>query len=184
MNARPVARRLMLLTAVLLLLPALAGTVRAADPATFTVGAFTFKRPPDWKWVPPTSSMRKAQLRVDGAGGQTAEVSFFHFGPGQGGDVTANVTRWAKQFDQGGKPADPDLAETTIKGTRITRVRVDSGTFNAGMPGGPTTPMNDYGLYGVILESPEGDVYVKMTGPAVLVKAAAADFDRMIQSPF
>ena len=63
-------------------------------------------------------------------------------------------------------------------------MRVDSGTFSSGMPGGPTTPMENYGLYGAILESPQGDVFIKMTGPAALVKAAAADFEALVQSPF
>ena len=40
------------------------------------------------------------------------------------------------------------------------------------------------GLFGAFLESPVGDVFVKLTGPAALVRPAAADFEAMIQSPF
>jgi hypothetical protein len=48
------------------------------------------------------------------------------------------------------------------------------------MPGGPTKPMPDYGLQGAILEHASGDVYVKMTGPASLVKAASDAFRKMV----
>ncbi len=174
------------LAACLLLLLSATPAVRAADPATFTVGAFTFKRPPTWKWVAVgTNSMRKAQLRVEGDGGQSADVVFFTFGAGQGGGVDQNIARWLGQFEQGdAKTLKPTEDTAEIKGTKVTRVRVDSGTFNSGMPGGPTTPQTDYGLYGAILESKDGDVFIKLTGPAALVRAAAADFEAMVQSPF
>ena len=161
-------------------------TARAADPATFTVGSFTFKRPPSWKWVVVAgNSMRKAQLRVEGEGGASADVVFFTFGAGQGGGVQGNVSRWIGQFDQGdGKKVDAVEETAEIKGTKITRVRVASGTFNSGMPGGPTTPQTDYGLYGAILENKDGDVFIKLTGPAALVRAASADFEALVQSPF
>ena len=90
-----------------------------------------------------------------------------------------------EQFEQGdAKTLKPTEETAEIKGTKVTRVRVDSGTFNSGMPGGPTTPQTDYGLYGAILESKDGDVFIKLTGPAALVRAAAADFEAMVQSPF
>ncbi len=160
--------------------------LRAADPVTFTVGAFTFKRPPQWQWVTVSSSMRKAQLRVvDPANptGPGADVVFFHFGPGQGGDVNGNISRWIGQFENK-DTVKPVVEAADIKGTKVTRVRVDSGTFSSGMPGGPTTPQTDYGLYGAILESKEGDVFIKLTGPAALVRAAAKDFEALVQSPF
>ncbi len=173
------------LPALLLLLTATT-PLCAADPATFTVGAFTFKRPPAWQWVVATSPMRKAQLHIPDPANPSApgaDVVFFTFGAGQGGGVDQNISRWIGQFDEPAK-LKPTVEAATIKTTKVTRVRVESGTFSSGMPGQPTTPMTDYGLYGAILESPQGDVYVKLTGPAALVKAAAGDFEAMVQSPF
>lgn len=158
----------------------------AADPATFKVGAFTFKRPSTWTWVPVNSSMRKAQLLIPNPTNPTgpgADVTFFHFGAGQGGGVDSNVSRWLGQFAETGDTLKPIIEKADVKGTKLTRVRVASGTFSSGMPGGPTTPKTNYGLYGAILESPEGDVFVKMTGPADLVNAAAPNFEAMVQSP-
>lgn len=169
-----------------LLVLAFALPALAADPATFKVGAFTFKRPSTWKWVPVNSSMRKAQLLVPdptNPAGPGAEVTFFHFGAGQGGGVDANISRWLGQFAETGDALKPVIEKADVKGAKLTRVRVASGTFSSGMPGGPTTPMTNYGLYGAILESPEGDVFVKMTGPADLVNAASPNFEAMIQSP-
>ncbi len=171
----------------LIALLALPLALLAADPATFIVGAFTFKRPAAWAWVAlPPGSMRKAQLRIPdpaNPAGPGAEVAFFHFGAGQGGGVDQNISRWVGQFDHP-ETANPVLEKAEVKGTKITRIRVDHGTFNNTMSGGPATSLPDYGLYGAILESPQGDVFIKMTGPAALVKAAAADFEGLIQSPF
>lgn len=156
----------------------------AADPATFTVGAFTFQRPAAWQWVPVNSPMRKAQLRIETKPGQSADVTFFTFGAGQGGPADQNIARWEGQFALKPDAPKPVVESATIKGTKITRIRVETGTFTSGMPGGPASPMPDWGLYGAILESPQGDVYIKLTGPADVVKTAAASFEGLIQSPF
>jgi hypothetical protein len=149
----------------------------AAGPVEFTVGSFTFARPENWDWVTPSSPMRKAQLSVPGRpGGPPAEVTFFHFGAGQGGSVQANVDRWFKQFSDG----YTDVKSEQTGSTTITFVKAE-GTFASGMPGGPTTPMKDYAMRGAILESPAGDVYVKMTGPKEVVKGAAPALEKMVR---
>ena len=171
---------------ICVLLLAFAFPALAADPATFQVGAFTFKRPAAWAWVPVNSAMRKAQLHVPdptNPAGPGADITFFHFGAGQGGGVDANISRWLGQFAETADALKPVVEKADLKGVKVTRVRVASGTFSSGMPGGPTTAMTNYGLYGAILESPEGDVFVKMTGPAELVNAAAPNFEAMVQSP-
>lgn len=160
----------------LLLSLALAIFAQAADPIQVTVGSFVFTRPEPWGWVAPASPMRKAQFSVPGLDGSApAEVAFFHFGAGQGGSVQANVDRWFKQFSGG----STDAKTERVGNTMVTFVRA-FGTFSSGMPGGPTTPLKDYAMRGAILESPAGDVYVKMTGPQGVVKQAEPTFDKMI----
>ena len=165
-----------------LLLP-LAATLnlRAEGPATFKVGEFNFTRPAKWEWVETTSAMRKAQLKVtDDAGKASAEVVFFQF-PGGGGTVQANVDRWLGQFEE---PKDKINAKTetvTIGKTKVTFVSAE-GTYKSGMPGAAPTPMPDYALMGAILESADGNVFVRMTGPKALVKSAAADFHKLVES--
>ncbi|HZV36130.1 MAG TPA: hypothetical protein VFB72_16255 [Verrucomicrobiae bacterium] len=151
--------------------------LRAEDPATFKVGDFTFTRPAKWQWVEVSSPMRKAQLKI-ADGDKSADVVFYDFGPGGAGGVQANVQRWLRQFD----PRDKEkVNETTIGKTKVTYVQAE-GTFHSGMPGGPTTPMEGYALMGAIIESDNGDVFVKLTGPKALVEASVAHFKKMIES--
>ncbi len=159
-----------------LVLGAVAGVGQAADPVEFKVGDFEFDRPAEWGWVVPGSPMRKAQLATPDEG----EVTFFHFGPGQGGSVQQNIQRWVNQFDGGATGSKGMQREETYGETKVTYVTA-SGTFNSGMPGGPTTPMANYGLLGAILESEGGDVFVKMTGPDEAVKNALGTFETMIE---
>lgn len=148
----------------------------AVDPVEFRVGSFSFERPEGWNWIVPTSSMRKAQLAVPNTKGEAAEVNFFHFGAGQGGGVKANVDRWFGQFQN----ATNSQKESNIAGTVVVLVEA-KGTFLSGMPGGPTTPKEDYALRGAILrDDSNGDVFVKMTGPASLLESAKEAFDKMV----
>lgn len=155
----------------------IATAARAEEHTTFSVGEFAFSRPAKWEWVDVSSPMRKAQLKVTGADGKaSAEVVFFQFGP-NAGSTQANVDRWLRQFD----PRDKDSKEeTTVGKTKITYVHAE-GTYKSGMPGGPTTPMADYALMGAIMESEDGNVFVKMTGPKELVKASIAEFKKMVE---
>lgn len=122
--------------------------------------------------------MRKAQLSLPKLGESAAgEVTFFHFGAGQGGGVQANVNRWLGQFQDG----TSDTRSETVGKTAVTFVKA-SGTFLSGMPGGATTPMTDYAMRGAILESPQGDIYIKMTGPDAAVKGAEAAFEKMVKA--
>lgn len=164
-----------LVSTVFMLLAAIAF---AEDPADFEVGSFKFTRPAGWQWVQVTSPMRKAQLNVPGKdGGKPAEATFFVFGSGAGG-VQANVQRWLGQFQ--GKPDAAKTETKELSGTKVTFVSTE-GTFSSGMPGGPTTPMPDYALRGAILDAGgEELVFVKMTGPAALVKDAEKPFTGMI----
>jgi hypothetical protein len=160
------------------------GSLHAADPTSFTVGSFTFKRPPALSWVAvDPSGMRKAQLFVGDAKDpvKRGEIVFFHFGPGMGGGVDANIQRWLGQFTPDSKDAKPMIEQAEVKGVKLTRVRAE-GTFASGMPGGPTTPLPNYALLGIILESPNGDVFIKMTGPAEVVKTNAQTFEDLVKS--
>ena len=148
------------------------------EPAEFTVGEFSFERPPGWKWIVPSSSMRKAQLEVPDSEAASADVTFFHFGAGQGGGVQANADRWFAQFGN----SKTSQSERVVASTRIVNVQAQ-GTFQSGMPGGPTTPLENYALRGAILvDSEKGDVFVKMTGPASVVESAAPIFDEMVRA--
>jgi hypothetical protein len=156
--------------------------VAAADAPTFKVSEFTFRQPAKWEKVQTASSMRKAQFKVNDADKKTfAEVVFFHFGPGDGGGVQANVQRWFNQFQGPRDKIGAKSEEQTIGGHKVTFVQAE-GTYMSGMPGGVATPQPNSALRGAIVESDQGAVFVKMTGPAALVKAAEGDFRKMVES--
>lgn len=163
-----------LLPLTLLLL--LVATAESAE--SFKVGAFTFNVPEGWTKVQPSSPMRNAQLEV-AQGPAKAEVTFFHFGAGASGTPADNVARWFAQFP--GSEPKRESKNTEINGVRVTFASTE-GIFSSGMPGGPTTPMPDHALAGAILQHADGDVYVKMTGPAAIVKGATEVFQKMISN--
>ena len=160
-----------------------AGAIPA--PVSFTIGAFPFIRPSEWKWVIPSSAMRKVQLAIVSGEGR-ADVSFFTFGEGEGGTIQANVERWAKQFSSPeGTPVTATTESRTIASVPVTFVSA-RGTFSAGMMDNSSTPSPGYALRGAIIESPtgstgsSGDIFIKMTGPEKLVLKASPAFDAMI----
>lgn len=151
----------------------------AAEAVKFTVSAFTFTLPEGWKQVEVKSPMRKAQLEVPGKeGGKPAEITFFHFGEGQGGDVQGNVQRWFAQFE-GGKEAEK--SETVeAGGVKITFVST-KGTMKASPMSGVNEAQPDFALRGAILDHAEGAVFIKLTGPSALVKDSEEKFLALVK---
>ena len=146
---------------------------------TFKVGEFSFASPAAWEWVEVTSPMRKAQLKVPGKDAKSADVIFFYFGESGGGGTKANVDRWLGQFVEPREKINAKVEETKVNNRTVTYVQAD-GTYKSGVPGGPTTPLPNTMLLGAILESEQGNVFIRMTGPIELVKDSAHDFKKMV----
>jgi hypothetical protein len=168
-------------TLFLSVLCALATTVFGAED-TFKAGSFTFHKPASFTAKPtPPGGMRAAQLEYKGADGKVAEAIFYYFGQGQGGDTQRNVDRWLGQFEEPKEKIKSKVEKKKIGSGEITYVEAE-GTYKSGMPGTTPTPIPGTKLLGAILESPGGNVFVRMTGPIATVKAADADFRKMIES--
>jgi hypothetical protein len=152
----------------------------AEDSAKFNVGAFAFTRPAGWKAIEPTSPMRKAQLQIPGRdGGKPADITFFFFGESNGGGVEPNVQRWLGQI--AGKPEANKVEPQEFDGVKVTLVTAE-GTLKAAPMAGITEELPEAALLGAILEHSEGAVFVKMTGPAALVKASREQFLALVKS--
>jgi hypothetical protein len=157
-----------------------AATVFGADDS-FKAGSLTFQKPASFTAKPtPAGGMRAAQLEYK-ADGKTAEAIFYFFGAGQGGSAQANVDRWLGSFQEPKDKLNSKVEKKKVASGEVTYVEAE-GTYMSGMPGGPKTPQAGSKLLGAILESESGNVYVRMTGPAATVKAADADFRKMIES--
>lgn len=158
-----------------------AAPLTAADAPPFNVGEFTFNRPANWEWVQVNSSMRKAQFKIqDAAKRETAEVVFFYFGEGGGGSTQANVDRWLGQFAEPKEKLNSRIEAVNVGGHKVTYVQAE-GTYQSGMPGGQKTPQPNSMLFGGIIESDHGNIFIRLTGPAALAKASQKEFRKMVE---
>lgn len=159
--------------------------VAPVDPGTGQgAAALAWTEPAGWVSEPPANSMRRAQYKVPGPGGD-AECVVFYFGPGQGGDARSNAERWASQFVPAGG-GDPIAAMRTraldVAGRTVLVVETE-GTYQAGsMMGGPVTEKPGYALLGAVAEGPDANWFFKLTGPKATVDAARAPFEEMVRS--
>jgi hypothetical protein len=158
----------------------------APVPADTGIGktALTWTPPGNWVAEPPSSSMRRAQYRVSGPGGD-AECVVFYFGPGQGGDPMENALRWADQFTQpDGRPSRKLLQTRTINVNGISvLMSAITGTYAAGATMG-RAPENlaGYMLLGAVATGPDANWFFKFTGPKATVETHRAAFEAMIGS--
>lgn len=137
-----------------------------------------FALPSGWQQEPPASTMRMAQASVPGPGGP-AEMAVFHFGPGGGGGVEANLERWVGQVEG---DAEPERGSFESGPYRVTWVTV-SGTYDpGGMAMGPSEPQPGWRLLGAVVEGEGGPFFFKLTGPDETVEAAREDFFTLLRS--
>ncbi len=144
------------------------------------------------KWTAPTrwqtgpeKPMRAATYLIPAAAGdgEGAECAVF---AGIGGGVQANIDRWIGQFEQpdgGASAAKAKQKKETINGFQVTTVDL-TGTFAGGgmAMGQPATKKPGYRLLGAIVESPQGEIFFKLTGPAKTVAAAQNEFQSLLKS--
>ncbi len=166
--------------------PGMAGfEIAPVDPSLGQGAAgMAWTAPADWVSEPPANSMRRAQYRVPGPGGD-GECVVFYFGPGQGGDPMANAERWASQFlPAGGGDPVAAMKSSTIDVGGIPVLLVETaGTFQAGsMMGGPVTEKPGYSLLGAVAQGPDANWFFKFTGPTATVEAQRAAFDALLRS--
>ena len=156
--------------------------------ATTTGGAagVVWTVPSRWETQPPRT-MRVATYLIpkDDADDEPGECAVFYFGRGQGGSVDLNLQRWREQFETD-TGSQPSLAErkSTINGLTVTTVSL-AGTYLASM--GPmfqsgAVKKPGFRMLGAIIEAPEGNVFVKLTGPEKTVLGADDEFQAFLNS--
>jgi hypothetical protein len=166
-------------------LPEAAATTRPTPNAAAAPAGMAWDLPAGWTEVPTTSSMRRAQYRVQGPAGD-AECIVYYFGPGQGGDAASNAARWAGQFRQpdGGDPVAA-MRMTALDGTQLPVQIVEvAGTYDGGMTmtDAPAESLAGYMLLGGIAEGPDAPWFFKFTGPEGTVRAQRDAFIAMMRS--
>ena len=142
---------------------------------TTASGDLHFKTPDRWVTEKSSSAMRVAQYKLPKAEGDSEDASLvlYYFGATQGGTAQANIDRWISQMQQSDGGSSKDKARTdtmTVNGLKVTSVDV-SGTYTAEMAPGSGTFHNDanYRLRAAVVETPKGNYFVKLVGPAKTV---------------
>ncbi|NNC89671.1 MAG: hypothetical protein HKN82_14545 [Akkermansiaceae bacterium] len=141
---------------------------RAAGPA-----GYRYETPEGWT-PQPASMLRSLNFAIGPEGEGEVYLSRTR------GDVGSNVNRWRKQF--GMEPLSPGelakLPRTVGLGGELALVDA-AGTYAPGM-GRP--PQEGFALVGVIGQSPDEVVTVKMVGPEAVVQAERERFLQFVRS--
>jgi hypothetical protein len=160
----------------------------AGQAQSNAAGELKYKIPAGWVTEEPSSKMRVAQFKLArvAGDGEDASLVLYFFGSGQGGAVSDNVDRWVSQMAQpDGRPSkDKAKIETlTVNGLKVTTVDV-SGTYTAQMSPGSDTRHNDSNqrLRAAVVETPKGNYFAKLIGPANTVSHWDQSFGEYVKS--
>jgi hypothetical protein len=146
-----------------------------------------FDAPQEWRAQGSTSSMRVAQYALPRATGDTedAELIVYYFG-GSGGSVDANLDRWLGQMEQpDGRPSKAVARTSSLTANGLTMTLLDvTGRYVAEIsPGSPARhDKPGFRMKAVVIETPRGPYFVKLTGPEKTVARWSTAFDGFLKS--
>ena len=141
------------------------------------------KVPADWVSEPVTSNMRLLQFAIPAAKEADAvQFVVYYFGPKQGGSVEANLQRWKSQFSSpDGGEAEPQVSVLEDAKLPATLIELE-GTYARGVGIGPQgEALPERMLLAAVVESPKGNIYPQLHGPAAAAKDARAAFVAFIE---
>ncbi len=135
-------------------------------------------KPATWIEHPPQSRMRAANYTVPGRdGSEAAHIVVFPF---VGGSIDANIDRWQTQFepDENGDMVEPQISRFEAGGMAVTLVEL-AGSW---MKMGATWFTPDQLFIMAIVESPQGNVFIRFAGQTATVEGARPEFVEMVRS--
>jgi hypothetical protein len=146
-----------------------------AETGGLDLDAMLSNLPEGWTRSEPTSSMRLAQISLVPAKGDkdSADLAIFHF-PRSGGSSAENIRRWQNQFKGPKGESGPEIAKTdTMMVGLLTVVTTDvTGTQLAqGGMMGPDKDAPNSRMIASVIETPSGNWFIKVVGPAKTVAA-------------
>jgi hypothetical protein len=111
----------------------------------------------------------------------------FFFGQGQGGSTDANLERWKKQFQPPpGESADSSAKTSTVKVASGKATVLDiHGTYMfkaRPMEPGPGEPRPNHRMLAAVLESPKGNYFIRLVGPARTIEHSKKEFDAWLKA--
>jgi len=159
--------------------------VAGADDPKQTIDAkgLTFQAPASWKSSPPSTQMRRAELKAEPIEGDEypAELVVFAF-QGGAGSVDDNLKRWQRLFkDEDGKPPKIESKKVKGKNVDVTRAETSGHYYPAQFPGRPAEPDRPGArLLGAIVTGDGTSYYIRMVGPDKTMKKLTAEFDDLL----
>ena len=140
--------------------------------------------PEAWIEEQPSSSMRLAQFTIPGGENRgDAKLVLYYFGQGQGGSAEANIARWKSQFTTAnGGAVNPSVETLAVSGMPVTLVEIRGDYARSVGMGAIATPEPDQILLATIAETPRGNVYIQLYGPAQAVAAQRAAYLHFIRN--
>ena len=156
--------RLSLLAGLVCLVGSSAAAVGAdEDKQTMKLGPVTIVAPKDWTYKKPAISFIAYEYTVPASKDDKADGRFTV--SSAGGSVEQNIERWYGQFSQDDGGDTKKRAKTekkTISGRPVHFVDV-RGTYKDLRPG--TSPQKNYRLLAAIVETDDGNLFLKLVGP-------------------
>ena len=150
--------------------------------------ALSWTKPDAWEDISTPNPMRKATYRIKAASpaagkadagnassDEDAELSVSQ----AGGDLGANIQRWAGQFKDSPTPRQSDK---TVGALKVTIVEIEGTYSGMSTPGKDPEPRAGYALLAAIVDVPDAPYFFKLTGPKKTVDAARTDFDKLVAS--
>ncbi len=159
-----------------------AGLAQADQSVTFL--SFASSVPDAWVAEAPKSEMRQLQFKIPATddAGEGAEFVVYFFGPGQGGTLEANIERWQSQFTTTeGAVVEPEVTQIGTEALPATLVQLRGGYGRSVGMGPSEDVLADRMLLAGVIESPEGNLYPQLHGPAALVAAQRDGFIAFVQ---
>lgn len=142
------------------------------------VGDVTFALPASWSKTESPNRMAQAAVKLAGKNGAGDIVClFFHFGPGQGGDVESNIPRWKGYFEGESKMEREEVAVGAKKAPVVNLTGTYIGSSFNRQPA-----KADQTMVAAVVPSAGGDVFLRLVGPSKEVAAVKEEIKKLIQS--
>jgi hypothetical protein len=153
------------------------------NPSTVMVGRFIFTRPDAWVWVSTETKKPDIQTEVifrlkDERVPDAAKVFINQFEKGISvGTPTETADRWKSWF-QSTSRSIPLSAPRLIGSNTVSYVSI-TGKFKGAHPNAPIRP--NYTLFGAIIDDVDGNIVIRLAGPAEIVEKSTAELKEMIE---
>jgi hypothetical protein len=156
----------------------------AQQDRTIRLGAFQVTAPETWVRKPPQSRITSDEFAAPAAEGDKADGRFTV--TAAGGSVDDNINRWIGQFKQPDGSPTKDQAKVSkqqVAGQTVHLIDI-SGTYDDRPPFAPGggVQREKYRMLAAVIETKEGNFFLKFYGPRLTISENEKPFHEMVQS--